>query len=82
MKSVWLNGKHRISFLESNPLSEDKKLDHYLEFIHWVKANKNRRNIKASDIKNNLVLERIDDITESDIKRLNFYNAVLKLLGA
>ena len=60
----------------------NEKLDHYLEFIKRAKFNKIGRNVKAADIKDNLDISRIDDITESDINRLNRYKAALKLLGA
>ena len=60
----------------------NEKLDHYLEFIKRAKFNKIGRNVKAADIKDNLDISRIDDITESDIDRLNRYKAALKLLGA
>ena len=59
-----------------------EKLSHYLEFIKRAKANKIGRNVKAADIKDNLDISRIDDITESDINRLNRYKAAFKLLGA
>ena len=48
-----------------------EKLDHYLEFIKRAKFNKIGRNVKAADIKDNLDISRIDDITERDIDRLN-----------
>ncbi|NCW54550.1 MAG: GTP pyrophosphokinase, partial [Rhodobacteraceae bacterium] len=37
---------------------------------------------KSADIRDNLDISRIDDITERDIDRLNRYKAALKLLGA
>ena len=67
---------------EYRSLPEDQKLSHYLEFIKRAKANKIGRNVKAADIKDNLDISRIDDITESDIDRLNRYKAALKMLGA
>ena len=67
---------------EYRSLPEDRKLSHYLEFIKRAKANKIGRNVKAADIKDNLDISRIDDITESDINRLNRYKAALKMLGA
>ena len=67
---------------EYQKLQEDKKLDHYLEFIQRAKANKIGRNVKAADIRDNLDISRIDGITDQDIKRLNRYKVALKLLGA
>ena len=66
--------------VEYRELPEDKKLDHYLEFIQRAKANKIGLNVKVADIRDNLDISRIDDITEGDIKRLIRYKASLKLL--
>ncbi|MDC6462884.1 hypothetical protein PQZ41_02730 [Planktomarina temperata] len=67
---------------EYRSLSEDQKLNHYLQFIERAKANKIGRQVKAADIKDNLDISRIDDITQKDIHRLNRYKAALKLIGA
>ena len=67
---------------EYRSLPEDQKLDHYLQFIERAKANKIGRQVKAADIKDNLDISRIDDITQKDIHRLNRYKAALKLIGA
>ena len=67
---------------EYRSLSEDQRLDHYLEFIERAKANEIGRQVKAADIKDNLDISRIDDITQKDIHRLNRYKAALKLIGA
>ena len=67
---------------EYRRLPEEEKLDHYLEFVSRAKANKIGREVKAADIKDNLDISRIDDITEGDINRLSRYKAALKLLGA
>ena len=58
----------------------NKKMDHYLQFIKRAKANKIGRHVKAADIRDNLDISRIDDITERDINRLNRYKAALKIL--
>lgn len=67
---------------EYRSLPEDQKLNHYLQFIERAKANKIGRQVKAADIKDNLDISRIDDITQKDIHRLNRYKAALKLIGA
>ena len=47
-----------------------------------AKANKIGRAVKAADIKDNLDISRINDITESDINRLNRYKkALISLKG-
>ena len=61
-------------------LPEDEKLGHYLEFIQRAKANAIGRNVKAADIRDNLDISRIDDITDSDINRLNRYKKALSIL--
>jgi len=66
---------------EYRSLPDDKKLGHYLEFIQRAKANKIGRNVKAADIRDNLDILRIDDITEGDINRLNRYKAAMKMLS-
>ena len=80
LKSVSKTPEEEKQFKKMDDPNE--KLDHYLEFIKRAKFNKIGRNVKAADIKDNLDISRIDDITESDINRLNRYKAALKLLGA
>ena len=80
LKSVSKTPEEEKQFKKMDDPNE--KLDHYLEFIQRAKFNKIGRNIKAADNKDNLDISRIDDITESDIDRLNRYKAALKLLGA
>ena len=65
---------------ENRSLPEDKKLDHYLEFIQRAKANKIGWHVKAADIRDNLDISRIDEITKSDINRLSGYESALRVL--
>ena len=58
-------------------MPEGEKLDHYREFVTRAKANKIGREVKAADIKDNLDISRIDDITQNDISRLNRYKKAL-----
>ena len=62
---------------EYRSLPEDQKLDHYLQFIERAKANKIGRQVKAADIKDNLDISRIDDITQRDIARMKRYKLAL-----
>ena len=80
LKSVSKTPEEEKQFKKMDDTNE--KLDHYLEFVKRAKFNKIGRNVKAADIKDNLDISRIDDITERDIDRLNRYKAALKLLGA
>ena len=66
---------------EYRSLPEDEKLGHYLEFIQRAKANKIGWNVKAADIRDNLDISRIDDISERDINRLNRYKKALRILN-
>ena len=66
---------------EYRSLLEDEKLGHYLEFIQRAKANEIGRRVKKADIRDNLDISRIDDITSSDISRLNRYKFVLDELN-
>ena len=54
----------------------------HLATVLLANVNKIRRNVKAADIKDNLDISQIDDITQKDIHRLNRYKAALKLIGA
>ena len=65
---------------EYRSLSEDKKLDNYLEFIKRARSNKIGRKVKAADITDNLDISRIDNMAERDLHRLNRYKAALKIL--
>ena len=69
LKSVSKTPEEEKQFKKMDDPNE--KLDHYLEFIKRAKFNKIGRNVKAADIKDNLDISRIDDITERDIDRLN-----------
>jgi (p)ppGpp synthase/HD superfamily hydrolase len=77
LKSVSKTPKEEAEY---RSLPEDEKLDHYLAFIQRAKANKIGRNVKAADIRDNLDISRIDDITERDINRLNRYKKALSIL--
>ena len=65
---------------EYRRLPEEEKLDQYLEFVSRAKANKIGREVKAADIKDNLDISRIDEITANDVARLVRYKAALKIL--
>jgi len=78
LKSVSKTLEEEKQFKEMD--APDDKMDHYLRFIQRAKANKIGRNVKAADIRDNLDISRIDDITESDINRLNRYKKALSIL--
>ena len=78
LKSVSKTPDEEKQFKEMDDPNE--KMDHYLQFIKRAKANKIGRHVKVADIRDNLDISRIDDITERDINRLNRYQHALKYL--
>ena len=66
---------------EHKSLLDDKKLDHYLDFIQRAKTNSIGRNVKEADIKDNLDISRISVITANDDRRLKRYKVALELLA-
>ena len=78
LKSVSKTLEEEKQFKEMD--DPDEKMEHYLQFIQRAKTNKIGRNVKAADIRDNLDISRIDDITERDINRLNRYKKALSIL--
>jgi len=78
LKSVSKTPDEEKQFKEMD--DPNKKMDHYLQFIKRAKANKIGRHVNAADIRDNLDISRIDDITERDINRLNRYKKALSIL--
>ena len=78
LKSVSKTLEEEKQFKEMD--DPDEKMEHYLQFIQRAKTNKIGRNVKAADIRDNLDISRIDDITERDINRLNRYKKALGIL--
>jgi (p)ppGpp synthase/HD superfamily hydrolase len=78
LQSVSKTPEEEKQFKEMDDPNE--KMDHYLQFIQRAKANKIGRNVKEADIKDNLDISRIDNITQNDINRLSRYKAALRTL--
>ena len=78
LKSVSKTLEEEKQFKEMD--DPDEKMEHYLQFIQRAKTNKIGRNVKAADIRDNLDISRIDDMTERDINRLNRYKKALSIL--
>ncbi|MDO5096839.1 MAG: hypothetical protein Q4D65_09770 [Peptostreptococcaceae bacterium] len=57
-----------------------KKREDYMEYIQRVKKDHIARAIKKEDLKHNMDISRIENPSESDIKRVEKYKKVLKLL--
>jgi hypothetical protein len=55
----------------------DEKMAHYLQFMQRAKANEIGSRVKVADIRDNLELTRITNISDRDINRLNRYKVAL-----
>lgn len=59
-----------------------KKNEKYKDYIQRVKTNKDAKEVKIEDLKHNMDLSRLINITENDLKRLvKYYSAFLDLNG-
>ena len=59
--------------------SEDEGYD---LFIQRAMQNRIGRKVKIADLRDNLDVTRISDMTDKDVKRINKYKKALKLLSA
>ena len=59
-----------------------KKNETYEEFIKRAGSNRRARQIKKLDIKDNMNISRISNITQKDMDRLVKYHAALKYLNS
>lgn len=61
-------------------LTHDKKID-YIEYIKKVKTNPIATKIKIADLKHNSDITRLENITTTDLKRIEKYKKALEILG-
>lgn len=61
-------------------LTHDKKID-YIEYIKKVKTNPIATKIKIADLKHNSDITRLENITTTDLKRIEKYKKALEKLG-
>lgn len=61
-------------------LTHDKKVD-YIEYIKKVKTNPIATKIKIADLKHNSDITRLENITTTDLKRIEKYKKALEILG-
>lgn len=61
-------------------LTHDKKID-YIEYIKKVKTNPIATKIKIADLKHNSDITRLENITPTDLKRIEKYKKALEILG-
>lgn len=57
-----------------------KQSENYESFIRRVSKNELARKIKIEDIKDNLNLSRLNEITDKDLQRAQKYHRALKML--
>ena len=60
-------------------LTHDKKID-YIEYIKKVKINPIATKIKIADLKHNSDITRLENITTTDLKRIEKYKKALEIL--
>ena len=60
-------------------LTHDKKID-YIEYIKKVKTNPIATKIKIADLKHNSDITRLENITTTDLKRIEKYKKALEIL--
>ena len=61
-------------------LTHDKKID-YIEYIKKVKTNPIATKIKIADLKHNSDITRLENITPTDLKRIEKWKKALEILG-
>jgi (p)ppGpp synthase/HD superfamily hydrolase len=57
------------------------RTDHYDLYLEKIKGNELAREVKLADLEDNLKLDRLKEITPSDIERLNKYKRAHKYLN-
>lgn len=68
------------NIIEAIKLLTHKKYTPYMEYIQKLKNNDIAKKVKIQDLKHNLDTYRIDDIKETDLKRIEKYKKALELL--
>ena len=56
------------------------KNEKYFDYIDRIKATKLAINVKLSDLKDNMNLDRLKEVTEKDLKRLEKYKKAKEIL--
>ena len=57
-----------------------RKNEKYFDYIDRIKATKLTINVKLSDLKDNMNLDRLKEVTEKDLKRLEKYKKAKEIL--
>jgi (p)ppGpp synthase/HD superfamily hydrolase len=69
-----------LRLVTKRPEDEGKDIDTYLRFVRRALSNPVARRVKAADIRDNLDLTRLSEITPKDVARLTKYTVALRIL--
>lgn len=69
-----------LRLVTKRPEDEGKDLESYLGFVRRTFANPVARQVKMADIRDNLNVTRMPEVTARDAERLNKYLVALRLL--
>lgn len=69
-----------LRLVTKRPEDAGKDLESYLRFVRRTLGNPVARRVKMADIRDNLDLTRLPDVTAPDVERLNKYLVALRLL--
>lgn len=69
-----------LRLVTKRPDDQGDDLDSYLRFVRRTLANPIARRVKIADIRDNLDVTRMQEVTDRDAARLNKYLAALRLL--
>jgi (p)ppGpp synthase/HD superfamily hydrolase len=69
-----------LRLVTKRPEDEGKDIDSYLRFVRRALSNPVARRVKIADIRDNLDLTRLSEITERDVARLTKYTLALRVL--
>jgi (p)ppGpp synthase/HD superfamily hydrolase len=58
-----------------------KKNENYFDYIDRIKTNKIASNVKLADLRDNMNLERIPNLTKKDKKRVEKYEKAYKIIN-
>lgn len=69
-----------LRLVTKRPEDEGKDTETYLRFVRRTLSNPVARRVKMADIRDNLDLTRLSEITERDVARLTRYTVALRAL--
>jgi len=69
-----------LQLVTKRPEDEGKDIETYLRFVRRTLPNPVARRVKIADIRDNLDLTRLNEITERDVARLTKYALALRTL--